>query len=103
MAKNEEKKRRKAMVAEIAKGGQARAEVEMPIAKADLKKLFDFVDEQLEANGCDHTLKATRAFLAQRDLPQEAIVPWLVEEGGGCDCEVIANVEETWGEAVGSV
>ncbi len=30
-------------------------------------------------------------------------VAWLAEYGGGCDCEVIANVEDRWGEVVGSV
>jgi hypothetical protein len=80
----------------------AEAEAAMPISKPDLKALFDYVDEKLEDDGCDRTLKATTAFLLQRQLPQDLITDWLREEGGGCDCEVIANVEGTWGEVVGS-
>jgi hypothetical protein len=25
------------------------------------------------------------------------VIPWLREQGGYCDCEVLANVEERWG------
>lgn len=103
MANNNEKKRRKAMVEEIMREKQAQAEAAMPISKPDLKSLFDYVDHQLGQNGCDHTLKATRFFLVQGNLPEKRIVEWLVEEGSGCDCEVIANAEEKWGEIVGSV
>jgi len=27
-------------------------------------------------------------------LDEDRIIPWLEEHGGGCDCEVLANVEE---------
>ena len=91
------------MAATIMKEKQAQAEAAMSISKADLKSLFDYVDQQLEQNGCDHTLKAARFFLMQHNLPEEPIINWLVEAGGGCDCEVIANVEENWGEIVGSI
>jgi hypothetical protein len=99
MANKEEKKRRQALVEKIAQEKQSQAEAAMPISKPDLKALFDYVDERLEQDGCDHTLKATRSFLAQQNLPQEPILDWLVEEGGGCDCEIIANVEDGWGES----
>jgi hypothetical protein len=25
------------------------------------------------------------------------VVPWLIAQGGGCDCEVLANLEDRWG------
>jgi len=73
----------------------------MPIFKPDLKALFEYVEVKFREDGCDNTLKATRAFLSERQLPEELIVDWLIDEGGGCDCEVMANAEETWGEFVG--
>jgi hypothetical protein len=39
--------------------------------------------------------------LKKRGLEVERIVPWLREYGGYCDCEVIYNVDDTFGEIVG--
>jgi len=47
-------------------------------------------------NGCDHTPKITTAYLAQAKLDANEILPWLEEQGGYCDCEILANVEERW-------
>ncbi len=70
----------------------------MPLSRADLRDLFDFLDERLTTSACDHTLAHTRAFLVQRSLPEDAVLPWLAEYGGYCDCEVLMNVESEWGE-----
>ena len=70
----------------------------MPISKASLAGLFDHLDQELAA-GCDHSLRFTRAYLLAHGLPEDDILPWLLEYGGGCDCEVLGNVEEAWGES----
>ena len=74
----------------------------MPLSKTDLKALFDWLDETAD-QGCDGTLRWTRHFLHAHGLPEGAIVDWLMDYGGGCDCEVLANVEEAWGPQVGSL
>lgn len=96
-----EKKRRQAIVKEIRNRERAEAEAAMPISKPDLKSLFEYVEVRFRQNGCDCTLRATRAFLSQHELPEELIVEWLLDQGGGCDCEVLANVEDKWGEIIG--
>jgi hypothetical protein len=37
-------------------------------------------------------------FLAERGLDAAAVIPWLRESGGYCDCEVLANVEDEWAD-----
>ncbi len=74
----------------------------MPISKPDLKALFDWLDETA-GERCDGTLRRTRDFLHERGLPETSVTEWLMDYGGGCDCEVLANVEETWGKPVGSL
>ncbi len=96
MPSKPEKKRRQAIVEEIAQRGAAEAEARMPISKVHLTQLFDHLDVAL-AEGCDHTLSLTRTFLQTHQLSEATIVPWLGEYGGYCDCEVLANVEEAWG------
>lgn len=103
MPTKEEKQRRKAIVQELARAEQTRSEAQLPLAKADIKALFDAVDTELQERGCNHTLAHTLAFLQRRNLSQESVIAWLAEYHGYCDCEVIANVEERWGEIVGSV
>lgn len=95
MASQAERDRRKALVREIADRKRQEAEARMPLSKEDLAALFNHLDHAL-VEGCDHSLRLTRAFLASRSLAEDTIVPWLGEYGGFCDCEVLANVEDSW-------
>ena len=95
MPSKSEQERRKAIVREIAEREKAAAIAAMPISQEDLAALFDHLDIALSA-GCDHSLKLTRSFLQGRNLLEAAIVPWLGDYGGYCDCEVLANVEQEW-------
>jgi Protein of unknown function (DUF2695) len=69
----------------------------IPMPHQALRDLFDHLDGE-SAVECDHTLRATTAFLQQRELDVERIVPWLQEHGGHCDCEVLANVGDEFAE-----
>ena len=73
----------------------------MPLSKPNLKALFDYLDETAD-QGCDRTLRRTQEFLHEWNLPAEVTTDWLMDYGGGCDCEVLGNVEEAWGRTVGS-
>jgi uncharacterized protein DUF2695 len=75
----------------------ARAKVPLPNDK--MKALFDMLDVELPRQGCDHTLRLTRAWIEANGLTAEPIVAWLQENGGYCDCEALANAEEAWEEA----
>jgi len=98
MPSKEERRRRRALVRAIEEKQSAEAVARLPISRADLYNLFDWVDEHVIDEGCNHTLRHTRKFIRARGLAEEDIVKWLAEYGGGCDCEVILNVEATWKE-----
>ena len=68
--------------------------------KAKEKQNFlDSLDEKLETNdGCDHSLTFTREFLEKQKVDVESVLDWIINEGGGCDCEVLYNVEERFEE-----
>jgi Protein of unknown function (DUF2695) len=93
---NSERERRKQLVRAVAQKQRADAEARMPISKADLRDLFDYLDGALPEQGCKHSLQLTRSFLETRSLDPEAVVPWLAKYNGFCDCEVLANVEDAW-------
>ena len=71
----------------------------IPISINDLRDLFDHLDRGNFK--CDHTLRETTSFLQKRGIDVESVIPWLHEYGGFCDCEVIYNVDEKFGEIVG--
>jgi hypothetical protein len=74
----------------------------LPISATALRDLFENLNTTSGTGyQCDHRFTLTRRFLTERGLPVEKTLAWLGENGGGCDCEVIFNVEQRWGEAVG--
>jgi hypothetical protein len=96
MPSKEEKRRRAKLVKAIAQKERDEAVDKMPISFKNLAALFNHLDEQLSVKGCDHSQKITIAFLKNRNLNTEKVLPWLEEYGGYCDCEVLANVEDSW-------
>ncbi len=71
----------------------------LPMDEEVFWNLFDYLDEHLEEqDGCDHSLSLTRAFLETKGVDVESILEWIVDNGGGCDCEVLYNVEERFEE-----
>ena len=73
---------------------RAAARAELPIPASELRGLFDWLDEQLGSRSCDHTLRLTRAWIDEHARDASVIEPWLRDNGGFCDCEVLANVED---------
>ncbi len=68
------------------------------LSREEAEGLFDYLDEKLEENGCDSTLKYTMEWL-NLSIDRE-IIPSVLAEieemGGYCDCEVILNCYEDY-------
>ena len=71
----------------------------LPVPAAVLKALFNHLDERLGSSECDDTLRHTLDFIRSHALPEEAVVSWLEDNGGYCDCEALANAEPVVEEA----
>lgn len=67
-----------------------------PLPSESLQSLFAHVRRAVDDDGCDHTLKATEAWIAQHAVAREPVIEWLKENGGYCDCEVVANAADHW-------
>jgi hypothetical protein len=65
----------------------------MVLAPEELKALLDYLDEQLPKHGCDHTLRLTHGWASAQGVDPEAVGASTAHFGGGCDCEVLANVD----------
>jgi hypothetical protein len=73
-----------------------RARAAFPLPDADLAELFDEVARQLDDHGCDDTRRFTDAWARARSSSVELLNAWLDDNGGFCDCEVLANVAPHW-------
>jgi hypothetical protein len=65
----------------------------MPLDERTLYELIRTVDESCRADGCDNSHRFTRRFLEARGLPVGKTEMALLAQGGGCDCEVVLNVD----------
>jgi hypothetical protein len=75
---------------------RASARAALPLSNADLEAMFDELDDRLEEAPCDHTLRFTTGWLNSRGFATTAVVAWLRDNGGYCDCEAAANVRDHW-------
>lgn len=95
MPDKNEKARRRQIHKELQEKAQIEFEESLPVSREIFHSLFDFLDEELEKNGCDDRLKLTQQFLETNHIENiEQVENWLKENGGFCDCEVLYNVEE---------
>lgn len=91
----DEKERRKQILNELREKQQQKFEQGLPMDREIFVGLFDYLDNQLEENGCDHSNKLTAEFLEKNKISNiENVLNWLADNGGHCDCEILANVEE---------
>lgn len=75
---------------------RASARAAFPLANANLEVMFDAVDDRLSLEPCDDTLRLTESWLASNGHAVAAVVDWLHDNGGYCNCEVVANVRDHW-------
>jgi len=106
MTSKEEKKRRKELVGAWQEHEQAKVEAEaderLPFPRQSLVHLFKYIDGSWEEYGCDHTPRRAIEYLTNTGIPkdkQDDVLEWLREQGGACDCEILANVVERWVDA----
>jgi hypothetical protein len=103
VAERPDKRRRKESLDHWEADQNAAARARLPLPDEQMRALFDMLDVEFPRQGCDHTLRLTRGWLASHGLPVEAVVAWLRDNGGYCDCEALANAEEAWRAANGDV
>lgn len=69
-----------------------------PLSVQQLKGLLSRLNT---VSRCNHTFTGVQAFAEQHSLDVNRVVLWLHEHGAHCDCEVVYNVYDEFGELVG--
>lgn len=89
-----DKKKRKELSKQREKEELIEFRQSLPINENIFPKLFDFLDDELK-HGCDHSSVITKTFLQKNGVSNiSEVIEWLSENGGYCDCEILANVED---------
>lgn len=65
----------------------------MSIQRDELESLIEWLSRKLSAQRCDHSHRLTRTWLSENGYPLAETEMALLSQGGGCDCEVIYNVD----------
>ena len=94
MPGSEEKARRKALRDASRAEERDAIRSSLPLLPAEMKALFDYLDERLGDDECDDTLRFTSEFLGSSKHDAGPVLKWLENAGGYCDCEVLNNAEE---------
>ena len=88
---NEAQKRMKAQWREQQRKAALAA---LPLPVPEIQAMFDMLNVEFPRQGCDHTRRLTLAWLETRGHDVQEVFAWLDTQGGFCDCEILANVEE---------
>ena len=90
-----EKERRKQIMDDQKKRADQEFESSLPMSRDNFKTLFEYLEKELNAKGCDDTNVMTKAFLLNSEIGNiDKVLEWLADHGGYCDCEILANVED---------
>jgi hypothetical protein len=103
MSDRSEKQHRKDKKHEWRAQQRAAARAKLPLPDLQMKAMFEMLDAALPQPGCDHTLRLVTEWAKEQSIPFDVLASWCRENGGHCDCEVLANCEERWQDAVHDV
>ena len=90
-----EKSKRKEILKVIKEKELAKFKQNLPMSEDKFIRLFELLDAELHAHGCDHSLKLTEQILSNLDVKDVlSVLARLKEQGGYTGCEVMMNVEQ---------
>ncbi len=100
MSTKKEKIDRKKIIQDLKQQNKQKFRQSLPASQEVFQELFDYLDSKFDDQGCNHTNVLTVKFLNDHDLSPEPIINWLKDQGGYCDCEILANVEDKFHDGI---
>lgn len=88
-----DKARKKALREQYKRGERDERRKRMCLSEPQLEALLDHLEQRLERTGCDGTPRLTVEWIEGERMDRDRVLESLLELGGGCDCEVILNVD----------
>ena len=68
----------------------------LPARQHTISELLDYVEDELYDSECNHSLQYAMRFMMDNRLDFPKLTSWLNENGGYCDCKVMAEIAPIW-------
>ena len=68
----------------------------LPAGQDTISDLIDSVEDELYDTECNHSLQYSMKFMMDNRLNFPKITSWLNDNGGYCDCKVLAEIAPIW-------
>ena len=68
----------------------------MPTGQEDIEDLFYYLEDKLEREECNHTLRFSMQYMMENRLNFPKLSAWLQRNGGFCDCKVLEQIAPEW-------
>ena len=68
----------------------------LPEGQDTISDLLDYVEDELYETECNHSLQYAMKFMMDNRLNFPKITSWLNDNGGYCDCKVMAEIAPAW-------
>ena len=68
----------------------------LPAAQHTISELLDFVEDELYDAECNHSLQYSMKYMMENRLDFGKITSWHNDNGGYCDCKVLAEIAPIW-------
>ena len=68
----------------------------LPTGQDTISDLIDFVEDELYDSECNHSLQYSMKYMMDNRLNFPKITSWLNDNGGYCDCKVLAEIAPIW-------
>jgi hypothetical protein len=69
----------------------------LPEQQATISKMLDYIEDELWDSTCDnHHLHHAMKFMMDNHLDFPRLTSWLNDNGGYCDCKVMAEIAPIW-------
>jgi hypothetical protein len=68
----------------------------LPAGQYDIEELFYFLEDKLETEDCNHSLRFAMQYMMENRLNFPKTSAWLQRNGGYCDCKVLEQIAPIW-------
>jgi hypothetical protein len=68
----------------------------LPARQHTISEMLDFIEDELYERECDHSLRYAMQYMMENRLDFPKLTSWVNENGGYCDCKVMAEIAPAW-------
>ena len=68
----------------------------LPAKQDTISELLDFIEDELYEIECNHSLQYAMRYMMENKLDFGKLTSWLNNNGGYCDCKVMAEIAPIW-------